>query len=192
MDPKSLQCVASRFFLGNRRRFDQKMPHITTVLEDLTVHFIHPRSTHDRESILLLLIHGWPGTWYDFARIIDPLTNPRSQDGNNTPSFHVVIHIAPGFCWSNGPKRQMWTQKDSTRIYDELMKRLGYDTYAVHGTDYGGFAARELAAKYTSSYKAMHTTFCPSEPPIGKALTERERWANERIDWFNRSQLGYA
>lgn len=168
----------------------KRWSHFTTVLEDLTIHFIHQRSPH-QAAIPVLMLHGWPGTWYEFARMIDPLANPESS-GASTPAFHVVIPSAPGYCWSDGPKKHMWTQQDNARIYDELMKRLGYNTYAVHATDYGTFAARALAARYPASCRAVHTTFCPSEAPPGKALTERERWANDRIDWFNRSHLGYA
>ena len=168
----------------------KKWSHFTTVIEDLTIHFIHQQS-FQQTKIPLLMLHGWPGTWYEFAQMIDPLTKPETQNADAL-GFDVVIPSAPGFLWSDGPKKQMWKQKDNARVYNELMTRLGYDTYAVHATDYGGFAARELAALYPSSCKTVHTTFCASEPPPGKPLTEQEQWANKRIEWFNGTHLGYA
>lgn len=162
--------------------------HFTTTLEDLSIHFIHQKSNH-QNAIPLLLLHGWPGTFYEFSRVIEPLSNPESP---NTPAFDVVVPSLPGFCWSDGPKKQMWTLQDTARIFDRLMKRLGYRTYTVQGGDWGHYIGRELGAKYASSCKAFHTNFCSSEPPPGMELLPRERWAKERLDGFMRTHMGYA
>lgn len=107
--------------------------HYSTTLEGLRIHFVHqrakPSSPSSSKPIPLLLIHGWPGTFYEFHRLIEPLTSPSSPDA---PVFDLVIPSLPGFCWSSGPPRG-WTLQDTARVFDQLMKRLGYDTYAAHG-----------------------------------------------------------
>lgn len=46
--------------------------HFTTELEGLNIHFVHQTSKHE-DSIPILLIHGWPGSFYEFSEVIKPL-----------------------------------------------------------------------------------------------------------------------
>jgi hypothetical protein len=40
--------------------------HYTTEIEGMKVHFIHEKArTRQKEAIPLLLVHGWPGTFYE-------------------------------------------------------------------------------------------------------------------------------
>jgi hypothetical protein len=40
--------------------------HFTTEIENLKVHFIHEKArTRQNKAIPLLLVHGWPGTFYE-------------------------------------------------------------------------------------------------------------------------------
>jgi len=107
--------------------------HYLTTLEGLQIHFLHqrakPSSSSSKPPIPLLLVHGWPGSFYEFHRLIEPLTSPSSPDA---PVFDLVIPSLPGFCWSSGPPRG-WTLQDTARVFDALMKRLGYSSYAAHG-----------------------------------------------------------
>ncbi|KAK8078726.1 alpha/beta-hydrolase [Apiospora phragmitis] len=191
-----------------QRRID-RWKHYTTVIEDLRIHFVHqPAKQHQRTAssaaltpIPLLLVHGWPGSWYEFSRVIDPLSNPGSEE---TQAFHVVAASLPGFTWSAGPPRG-WTLQDTARVFDALMKRLGYARYAVQGGDWGDWGhwvVRELAggnaASYQDSCKAAHTNMCPSMPPVPKEEQgERERVAQRMTDWWmgtpgNEGHMGYA
>lgn len=158
--------------------------HYTTSLEQLSVHFIHQRSKSSSKSkpaIPLLLVHGWPGSFFEFSRVIEPLTNPSSPD---TQAFDVVVPSLPGFCWSQGPPRG-WTLQDTARIFDQLMQRLGYKTYVAQGGDWGHWVVRELGARYTETCVAVHTNMCPSLPPVPeKEFTQREKHAKKQNDWF--------
>lgn len=68
-----------------------------------------------------------------FQNVMHPLLEPSGLD---QPSFNLVIPSLPGFCWSQGPPRD-WTLQDTARIYDELMKRLGYKSYVAQAGDWG-------------------------------------------------------
>ena len=71
--------------------------------------------------------------------------------------------------------------KDTARILDELMQRLGYKEYVVQAGDWGAMVARELGAKYSERCKVMHLNWCPGALPEGvQDVTERERWCEER------------
>ncbi|EME86785.1 uncharacterized protein MYCFIDRAFT_202647, partial [Pseudocercospora fijiensis CIRAD86] len=64
------------------------------------LHFIDqkcklPTTAKNEGSIPILLIHGWPGSFYEFRDVIKPL---------NGAGFDCVVPSLPGFCWSSAPK----------------------------------------------------------------------------------------
>lgn len=168
--------------------------HYTTVIEDLKVHFIHEKArVRKDEAIPLLLVHGWPGTFYEFQNVMKPLLDPND---NNKPVFDLIIPSLPGFCWSQSPPRN-WTLQDTARIYDVLMKRLGYTEYVAQAGDWGHWVIRELGTGKYPSCKAVHTNMCPGAPPEGYALNEKEKRDMGRAEWFmgeplNEGHMGYA
>ena len=178
----------TRFDWYEQQNSINQHPQFTTPIEDINIHFVHQRSASP-SACPILLIHGWPGSFYEFSQVITPLSNPPSD---STISFHVVVPSLPGFCWSDSPPRPGWTMQDNARIFDQLMKKLGYLEYAVQAGDWGTWTARELGAKYTESCKMVHLNFAPSPLPEEGETTERERKVQGRVeDWLN-NHLGYA
>lgn len=160
--------------------------HYTTDIEDINVHFVHQRSSHN-DAIPILMVHGWPGSFYEFNDILPLLTN----GDNGQQSFHCVVPSLPGFCWSSGPPRG-WTMKDTARIFNELMQQLGYQKYCCQAGDWGQFVARELGAKYSDACRLVHLNYCPGALPEGVAPNEREAKARDKgVDW-RMNHVGYA
>ncbi|KAL3491602.1 Alpha/Beta hydrolase protein [Aspergillus germanicus] len=180
-----------------RRGFDwyrvqgqlNEYPHYLCPIEDLDIHFLHARSG-DPDAIPLLLVHGWPGSFYEFSRVWGPLSQPENE---NAPAFHVVVVSMPGFCWSDWPPKHGWTLQDNARVFDKLMSKLGYSKYMVQGGDWGHFVARELGARYTESCKLVHFNFAPAgSPDEGVERTDEEQKLAVRADDFLENHLGYA
>ena len=167
-----------------------KWPHFTTSIEGQTIHFIHQRSPHP-DAIPILLVHGWPGSLYEFSEVIDPLT----QGSPTSPAFHCVVPSLPGFTFSSAPHRRGWTVKDTARVFHALMQRLGYSTYCAQAGDWGQFPVRELGAKYADHCKVIHLNWCPGALPehlCDADLTDREKGALAKgIDWRT-NHIGYA
>lgn len=109
-------------------KFDQ----FTTTISGINLHFIHQRSS-DPNAIPLLLSHGWPGSIWEFHKIIPKLTATNSHG----VSFHVVAPSLPGFGFSSAPKRTDFSVRDVADIFDTLMVSLGYNRYLAQGGDYG-------------------------------------------------------
>lgn len=165
-----------------------KYPQYTTSIENLNIFFLHARA-EGPDAIPLLLVHGWPGSFWEFSRVWGPLSRP-SDDKDI--AFHVVVPSLPGFCWSDGPRRSGWTLQDTARVFDQLMKKLGYQEYMVQCGDWGHFVGRELASKYTDSCKLVHFNFAPSPLPPGVEYTGREKaTVNRENDWLE-NHIGYA
>lgn len=169
-------------------------PQFTTSLEGLDIHFIHTRSDFP-SAIPLLLIHGWPGSFYEFSEAIPLLSKP--SDDSQQQAFHCIAPSLPGFCFSSCPQTRGWTVKDTARIFHALMLRLGYESYAVQAGDWGQFVARELGANpvYADSCRMNHLNYCPGALPETlreEDLSRREIAARERgVDWRTR-HVGYA
>ncbi|KAI0484866.1 Alpha/Beta hydrolase protein [Xylariaceae sp. FL0804] len=195
--------------------------HHTTEIAGLKIHFVHQRARGDAEAtaIPLLLVHGWPGSWFEFSRVIDALSEGGEgkkvekaekadadadgeargvEDPAQKTAFHVVVPSLPGFAWSSPPHTRDWTLQNTAQIFDTLMMRLGYRSYVAQGGDWGHFIVRELGAHYSQRCKAVHTNMCPAIPPTPKGpMNDREILTQKRMDWFlgkprNEAHMGYA
>ena len=159
--------------------------HFTTDLEELNIHFVHKKSKNPN-AIPILLVHGWPGSFYEFSKVINPLS-----DENASPSFHCIVPSLPGFGFSSGPPKG-WTLQDTARIFHTLMQRLGYNKFCVQTGDWGHWVGRELAANYSESCKVVHFNFAPAPLPEGVELTRRESEVQGRVDDWLKNHMGYA
>jgi epoxide hydrolase len=61
------------------------LPHFTTTIDGVDIHFVHVRSAHP-DAIPLVLTHGWPGSVLEFEQVMAPL----ASGGRAAASFHVV------------------------------------------------------------------------------------------------------
>jgi pimeloyl-ACP methyl ester carboxylesterase len=68
----------------------------------------------------------------------------------------VVIPSPPGFGFSTPLSTSGWELARTTDAYAEVMTRLGYERFAVHGTDIGSGIAGRLAALYPERIIGMH------------------------------------
>ncbi|KAJ7449089.1 Alpha/Beta hydrolase protein [Mycena galericulata] len=142
----------------------------TAEIETQTVHFIHQKST-DPDAIPVILLHGWPGSFQEFAPVIKPLTEPWTSSTGRKVSYNVVVPSLPGFVFSSAPPNANWTVDDTARIFNELMTEvLGYPTYALHGTDWGSVVAYALYSGYNTSVRAGHFVFLPFFPPSAQEI----------------------
>lgn len=167
--------------------------HFLTDIEDLTIHFIHHRSSSP-DAIPLLLVHGWPGSFYEFSQVINKLSATDSNSDPSSashPSFHCVVPSLPGFCWSTGPPKG-WTLQQTARLFHKLMQRLGYPQYCVQAGDWGHWIGRELGAHYADACKVVHFNFAPAPLPDNVELTKREADVQGRVDDWMAHHMGYA
>ncbi|KAI5921456.1 microsomal epoxide hydrolase [Camillea tinctor] len=122
--------------------------------EPLKIHFIHKRSAVPG-AIPLIFVHGWPGSFYEGTKIVEPLTNP--PPGKDAPAFHVVVPSLPNYGFSAGTKKRGFSVDQHAEIMNKLMLRLGYDEYVAQGGDWGFFIIRAMGRRYAPRHlKAQH------------------------------------
>ena len=106
-------------------------PQFTTEIDGQRIHFLHVRSGQPGAKPLLIT-HGYPSSVAEFLRLIEPLVNPAAGQ-----AFHVVAPSLPGYAFSTPLSAAGWTMARTARAWAELMRRLGYRRYGVHGGDIG-------------------------------------------------------
>ncbi|KAI7876171.1 alpha/beta-hydrolase [Lichtheimia hyalospora FSU 10163] len=135
--------------------------HYRTTIQDLKIHFIHEPSNHP-DAVPLLLINGWPSTFYEYHKVIQPL---RDGELGGQP-FHVIVPSLPGYGFSDPPKLTGHGVPENGEILAELMHILGYDKYLVHGSDWGSVIGRSIAVQHKEHCKGYHTVMPTVNPPL--------------------------
>ena len=141
-------------------RFEQFKARI----DGIDIHFIHRRS-EEPGAFPLILTHGWPGTFAEFAKVIGPLTDPVSHGGRAEDAFHVVIPSIPGYGFSDRPRQLGFARERTPAIFAELMAQLGYERYGAQGGDLGAGISRRLATDDAEHVAGLHLNLCGGAPP---------------------------
>jgi pimeloyl-ACP methyl ester carboxylesterase len=145
-------------------------PQFMTKIDGVDIHFIHVRSK-EKNAMPLILTHGWPGSIFEFLRVIDPLTNPVAYGGKAEDAFDVVIPSLPGFGFSGKPTETGWDIDRIGKAWAVLMNRLGYKHYVAQGGDWGAGVVNSMALQMPAGLLGIHSNLPPTLPiEAGKAL----------------------
>ena len=139
---------------GQEARLNQ-YPQFTTEIDGQRIHFLHVRSDRP-DATPLLITHGFPSSVAEFLHLIEPLVDP--TDG---PAFHVVAPSLPGYAFSTPLSATGWTMARTARAWVELMRRLGYQRYGVHGGDIGGGVSGLVASLDGAHVIGVHVVTDP-------------------------------
>jgi pimeloyl-ACP methyl ester carboxylesterase len=136
-----------------------QLAHFHADIDGSRIHFIHMRGKGPNPTPLLL-IHGWPDSFYRFHKIIPQLSDPASFGGNSEDSFDVIVPSLPGFGFSDRPNFPGGMKSlRSAELLSKLMHEvLGYQRYAVAGGDIGSRVTRLLALAHPEQVVGIHLT----------------------------------
>ncbi|NXX86605.1 HYEP hydrolase, partial [Urocolius indicus] len=137
-----------------------KYPHFQTTIEGIDIHFIHVKPSyvpHGRAVQPLLMVHGWPGSFYEFYKIIPLLTEPAGHGLNEGDVvFEVICPSIPGYGFSEAPHKKGFDAIAAARIFHKLMNRLGFKEYYLQGGDWGSRITTDMARMLPQSVKGLH------------------------------------
>jgi pimeloyl-ACP methyl ester carboxylesterase len=140
---------------------------IAPVAEGVELHYVRQGTG---ETVILL--HGWPGFWYDWRRLI-----PLLRD-----SADVIAPDLRGFGGSTMPPPASDSDMLVTQLASDivaLMDRLGVADAVVVGHDIGARIAQQIARQASQRVRAL-VLFNPPYAGIGdrflEPLHQRERW----------------
>lgn len=120
----------------------------------------------------VVLLHGWPGFWYDWRHVIVPL----AEEGDV-----IALHFR-GFGDSDKPEgdpKDLYTQDHLTADVLAMLDHLGIQRFVVVGHDTGAVIAQVLARRAPERVSAL-VLFNPPHSAIGdkpqEPASQREAW----------------
>src|SRR5271165_4371016 len=105
-------------------------------LHGIDLHALHVPG-HGPNPMPLLLLHGWPGSVFEFLDIIPRLTDPARFGGDPADAFTVVAPSLPGYGLSFQPGQKRIGLLAIAEVMVALMAALGYSRFGVQGGDWG-------------------------------------------------------
>src|SRR5579863_9443599 len=79
-----------------------RLPHYRATIDDIDLHFVHRRGV-GKSALPLVLTHGWPWTFWDYVKTIEPLADPGRYGGRPEDAFDVIVPALPGYPYSAPP-----------------------------------------------------------------------------------------
>ena len=169
-------------------------PQFRVSLDDVDLHYLHVPGVGPNPMPLLLL-HGWPGSVFEFLEIIPRLTDPARFGGDARDAFTVVAPSLPGYGLSFKPGQKRFGVPEMADSVATLMTDvLGHKKFAAQGGDWGAAVASRLAYAYAERMIGIHINLMmaagrdPADFPNPTAeeqnyLAELKRWLREETGY---------
>ena len=169
------------------------LPQYMTALSDIDLHFLHVPGQGPAPYPLLLL-HGWPGSVFEFLDIIPLLTDPARFGGDPADAFTVIAPSLPGYGLSFKPGQRRFGIEEIADCVAALMsERLGYTKFAVQGGDWGAITAARLGYAHPDKLLGIHVNLLAVRRERDAAATpppEEARFYEEAALWL-KEETGY-
>jgi microsomal epoxide hydrolase len=168
------------------------MPQYTVELGGIRVHFIHQPGVGPR-PLPLLLSHGWPGSVWEFHKILPMLTDPARFGGDPGDAFTVVAPSLPGYGFSFQPGQPRFGVREIAELFGSLMTDvLGYRRFAAQGGDWGSFITSRLGVTHADRLVGIHLNLMPVRRDLKVASpSEEEKTYLEQLNRWLAEETGY-
>lgn len=180
----------NEFDWRKQESFLNQFPQFTERIDDLHIHFIYAKGK-GKNNNPLLLVHGWPDSFWRFSKIIDLLTQPCE----NGDAFDVIVPSIPGYGFSSVPMEEGINLGKIAEIFDSLMtETLGYDKYFLCGGDWGSYICERMAIEFQENITALFLTNIPGHRTSRRPenLSEEEKKLFEVRDRWREVDGAYA
>jgi pimeloyl-ACP methyl ester carboxylesterase len=168
-------------------------PQYRAPLCGIDLHFLHVPGNGPAPCPLLLL-HGWPGSVFEFLDLIPRLTDPARFGGDPADAFTVVAPSLPGYGLSFKPGQPRFGIEEIADCVAELMHgTLGYTRFVVQGGDWGAFTASRLGCVHPEKLIGIHLNLLALRrdlQDVADPTPEEKAYLDERAAWL-RDETGY-
>lgn len=174
-------------------RFEQG----TVAIDGIGVHYLRApgkQAPGAPEPMPLLLVHGWPGSIFEFLDIIERLTDPEKFGGDPADSVTVIAPSLPGFTLSFAPYQPRCDLEQMTSILTRLMtEQLGYQKFGAQGGDWGSFIVSRMASESPEFLTGIHLNMMPlrRDKKLFVNASGDELRYEEELKIFLREETGY-
>lgn len=168
-------------------------PQFKVKMPEVDLHYLHVEGKGP-SPMPLLLMHGWPGSVFEFIDIIPKLTDPARFGGDPADAFTVIAPSLPGYGLSFDPGQKRFAIEDISHIFASLMTDvLGYQRYGAQGGDYGSFTATSMGHYHPEHLAGIHLNFLAVRRDIPRPANptpEETRYFDQMAIWL-REETGY-
>jgi microsomal epoxide hydrolase len=143
----------------------------------------------------LLLMHGWPGSVFEFMEIIPRLIDPVRFGGDPRDAFTVIAPSLPGFGLSFRPGQPRFSiEQIADCLYDLMRNVLGFERFGAQGGDYGAFTATRLGIAHPESLVGIHLNFLVvrRDLPVPTMPSREERAYFDDLARWTKMEIGYT
>ena len=164
----------------------------TVPLAEIDVHFIHQPGIGPA-PLPLLLLHGWPGSVWEFYKLIPLLTDPARFGGDARDAFTVVAPSLPGYGFSFRPDQPRLNRFAMADLCAALMTEvLGYQHSAAQGGDIGAQVTMRLAVAHPEHLYGIHLNFIGlRDVKRPESPTDEEKQYLEEVQHWLTEETGY-
>ncbi|HET6996704.1 MAG TPA: alpha/beta fold hydrolase [Chitinophagaceae bacterium] len=160
-------------------------PQFKSNIDGTGLHYIH-HPGESKNSIPLLLTHGWPDSFVRFLKIIPYLT----KADENGLSFDVIVPSIPGHGFSDIPLTPGMNTKRVAKLLTQLMtEELGYEKFVAHGGDLGTGITEQIALYHKKSLLAIHLTDIPYHHILTMAPEKLNKEEKKYLDAITKWQM---
>lgn len=171
---------ADSFDMRGAEAVMNRFPQAVHRVEGIDIHAVHVVGEAGGHRPLLL-VHGWPGSVFEFWKAIEPLAFPSRFGGRAEDAFDLVIPSLPGFGFSGKPRAPVGA-RTTARLFNTLMSEgFGYRRYLAQGGDWGAAVAAWLALEHAGSVQSIHLNSVLVMPPGKPRTAEEKAWRTNRI-----------
>ena len=182
----------NQFDWRKQERILNSQPQFLAEIEGLKIHFVHVRGKGP-DPLPLVISHGWPSSFYESYKIIEPLINPKAYGGDPSDSFDVIVPSLPGFGFSEHPSTRGFIRVDN--LWRKLMTDiLGYPRFVAHGTDVGARITSALGRFHSEVVSAIHIASVDLDwpEPLPEDLSPAERDYIKRVALWEKRDGAYG
>ncbi|MDX1581095.1 MAG: epoxide hydrolase [Alphaproteobacteria bacterium] len=111
--------------------------------EEIDIHFIHQKGSNP-ENRPIILLHGWPGSFFELLHLCEPLSHPEKHGGKAEDGRDVIIPSLVGYGFSGPPSKPIGPRKQAEYMNGLMTDVLGFEDYVVQGGDWGALIAAWL------------------------------------------------
>lgn len=140
------------------------LPNFKADVEGEHLHFVHVKGDGSKPPVLLL--HGWPGSYLEFERLLRPL----AADGHD-----VVVPSLPGFAFSNPIMRPISPRRSAALVHGLMVQLFGDRRYFIQGGDWGHSIATWTAHDQPYAVLGIHINMMTARAADVVPSTDEEK-----------------
>jgi microsomal epoxide hydrolase len=150
-----------------------RFPQFKARVRDLDIHYVYEKGSNGKPRPIILS-HGWPGSFFEFMHVIEPLAHPERFGGKAEDGFDVVVPSLPGYGFSSKPKKPIGPRTVAGYFETLMTDVLKLPNYIAQGGDWGSSISGWLAYE-APNCKAAHLNMNGWRAPGVLPQTDEEK-----------------